>query len=192
MVFNDALTDLNTTLGDSANTTFTVAEKTRALTKAFNDTYVTTFDIWDTSLSYTQGTYQYPVPASMTVVQEIYISPNGATEPFPEPIDKTLYEVVGTNIQFRQKADWIIPSNYTLYIKGRKKLDTTATISDMIQYEYILALAGYNTLTLLSHKKANLFVKNDTTMSELIALRRELLAEVKEFRARLQKQAESV
>jgi len=188
---NAALVSLNTTLGDTANTTFSVTEKTRALTKAFNDSYVVA-DVWDSTLSYTQGTYQYAIPAALTSIQDIYLSPSGSSQPFPEPISSDLWELVSGQIQFRQKADWFIPDGYTLYIKGKIKLATTDTAVDELQYEYIIALAGHNTLTMLGHKKANLFVKNDTTMSELIVLRRELLTEVKELRTRLPKQFESI
>lgn len=191
MDFTTALSTLDTILGDSGNTTFTTAEKSRAMTKAWNDTYVHS-DGWDTTLTYTQGTYQYAKPAAVDTIQDIYISPSGSTQPFPAPIDSDLWDLVAGNIQFQQKADYTIPNGYTLYIKGRKKLATTDSITDVQLQEYVLSLAGYNTLTLLTHKKANLFVKNDTTMAELIGLRRELLAEVKEMRARLPKQFESI
>jgi hypothetical protein len=190
MDFNTGLSTLDTILGDSNDTTFSVAEKTRALTKAWHDPYVFSQG-WDTSLTYKQGTYQYAVPAALTTLSDIYISPSGSTQPFPEPVSSDLYEVVNGNIQFRQRADWTIPDGYTLYIKGRHKIDVTDTIDDVMMQEYVLALAGYNTLSLLSHKKANLFVKNDTTMGELIGLRRELITEVKELRAQLPKMYES-
>jgi len=190
MDFSTALTNLDTTLGDSGDITFTSGEKTRALTKAWNDPYVWKTG-WDTSLSYAQGTYQYTLPAALSTLQDIYISPTGSTQPFPAPIDSNMWEVISGEIQFQQRADYTIPDGYTLYLKGRLKLATTDSISDAQLQEYVLALAGYNTLTMLGHKKANLFVKNDTTMAELIGLRRELLMEVKEMRARLPKQFES-
>lgn len=190
MDINAALVTLDTILGDSADTTFTPAEKTRALTKAFNDPYVVN-PVWDTSLTYTQGTYQYSLPAALSTLQDIYISPSGSTQPFPSPIDNNMWELVNGKIQFRQRADYTIPNGYTLYLKGRYSVKSTDTITDPDMQEYVLALAGYNTLTMLGHKKANLFVKNDTTMGELIGLRRELLAEVKEYRARLPKEYES-
>ena len=191
MDFSTGLSTLDTILGDSGDITFTSAEKTRALTKAWNDPYVHS-DGWDTSLTYAQGTYQYTKPTAVDTIQDIYISPSGSTQPFPAPIDSDLWDLVAGKIQFQQRADYTIPDGYTLYIKGRKKLATTDSITDVQLQEYVLSLAGYNTLTMLGHKKANLFVKNDTTMAELIGLRRELLAEVKEMRARLPKQFESI
>jgi hypothetical protein len=190
MDITSALSTLDTVLGDSGDTTFTSTEKTRALTKAWNDPYVVT-NVWDTSLTYTQGTYQYTLPAALNTLQDIYISPQGSTQPFPSPINSDMWELVNGKIQFRQRADYLIPNGYTLYLKGHYKLLTTDSIADTNLQEYVLALAGFNTLTMLGHKKANLFVKNDTTMSELIGLRRELLAEVKEYRTRLPKEYES-
>lgn len=192
MDINAALTELDTILGDASNTTFSVTEKTRAMTKAFNDPYVVT-TVWDdSSLVYTQGVYQYALPETLTTLQDIYISPNGSTQPTPEPISSDLWELVAGNIQFNQRADYTIPSGYQLYLKGHYKLDPTSDTLDTVNIqEYVLSLAGFNTLTLLAHKKANLFIKNDTTMSELIGLRRELLADVKDARTRLQKDYES-
>ncbi len=190
MDLTSALTTLNTILGDTGDVTFTSTEKTRALTKAWNDSYVFA-DMWDTSLVYTQGVYKYAAPATLTALRDIYISPSGSTQPFPEPISSDLWELLAGNIQFSQRADRTIPNGYTLYLKGKYKLTTTDTIDDSMMQEYVLSLAGYNTLAMLGQKKANLFVKNDTTMGELIVLRRELLTEVKEMRARLPKAYES-
>jgi len=100
--------------------------------------------------------------------------------------------VVDTNIHFKKGASSYIPDGYTLYIKGRVKLDpTTDTLPSSNHEEYIIALGGYNTLTLLGYKKANLFLKNDTSMSELINLRREFKQDVREYRAKLLREYEN-
>lgn len=189
MDFATALTTLNTILGDSSDVTFTSAEKTRALTRAWNDQYVTTI-VWDDSLTYTQGTYQYGLD-SMTTLKDIYLSTTGTSKPMPDPIEGSLWEVVAGNIQFSSKADTLIPTGYILYLKGNYKLTVSDTLDDVNMQEYVLSLAGVNTLTLLGYKKANLFVKNDLTMSELIGLRRELMVDVKEGRTRLLKEYQS-
>lgn len=190
MDLTTALSTLDTILGDSGNITFSTAEKSRAMTRAWNDSFVVK-TVWDTSLTYTQGTYQYSLPATLSTLQDIYISPTGSTQPYPEPISNDLWEYVGSKIQFRQKADYAIPNGYVLYLKGHYKFATTDSLPSVNLQEYVLALAGVNTLTLLSHKKANLFVKNDTTMGELIGLRRELQNDVRELRMRLPKKFES-
>lgn len=188
----EALAELNTTLGDSANITFSVDEKTRALKKAWNDSYVVK-TVWDDdSLVYSQGTYQYKLPDTITALSDIYVSVPGSNQPMPEPISSDLYDVVDGNIQFGPKADNLLMDGTPLYLKGRYKLDyDTDTLDTVNLQEYVLALAGVNTLSLLAHKKANLFVKNDTTMGELIGLRREFMADVKEARTRLAKEFES-
>jgi hypothetical protein len=188
--FSDGLTELDTILADSSNTTFSTAEKSRALTKAWNDPYVINI-VWDTSLTYTQGTYQKTLPATLTTLKDIYLSPTGSTQPMPEPISNDLWEVVNGIIQFNQRTDNTIPNGYTLYLKGNYKLTVNDPITPVNLQEYVMSLAGANTLTLLAHKKANLFVKNDVTMGELIGLRRELMSDVKERRARLIKEYES-
>jgi len=192
MDFDTALDELNTILGDATNTTFSAEEKERALTKAWNDPYVVV-PVWDdSSLTYSTGNYQYALPDGLTALADIYLSLRGASQPMPEPISNDLWEVVAGNIQFSLAADYIIPNGYRLYLRGRYKLDPeTDTLDTVNLQEYVLALAGMNTLTLLAHKKANLFIKNDTTMGELIGLRRELMTDVKEARTRLLKEYES-
>lgn len=190
LTFATALTELNTIIGDTNDTTFTSSEKTRALTKAWNDSYVIN-EVFDSSLTYSTGTYQYPLPAALTTVKDIYISPTGSSNPFPDPLDNSLWELVNDKIQFTGLADRVIPHGYTLYIKGNFKLTTTDSITHVNMQEYVLALAGVETLKMLTHKKANLFTKNDVTMSELIGLKRELQNDVVTLRKTLRRSWES-
>lgn len=192
MTFDETLDELNTTIGDTGDITFTPEDKTRALTKAWKDGYVVK-TVWDSTLTFTIGTYQYAKPVSITTVKDIYISTsnNTATDP-PTKIDKSLWEVVDGNIHFREAAYGLIPTGTTLYVKGNYKLTTDDTLPTSELEEYVIALAGYNTLTVLTFKKANLFLKNDTSLSELIALRRELRQEVMEYRASQVREFESM
>jgi hypothetical protein len=188
--FTTAQTTLNTIIGDSADTTFSSSEKQRALTKAWNDSYVVN-EVWDTSLSYSTGVYQYTRPAGLSSIQGIYISVTGSTQPFPDPIDSSLWEEVNSKIQFSSRVDSLIPGGSVLYLKGHYKLTTADNISNINMQEYVLALAGVYTLKMLAHKKANLFTKNDVTMSELIGLKRDLQQDVVELRRRLRTAWES-
>ena len=188
MDFTDTKNELNIILGDSGDVTFTNEEKERALKKAWNDPYVVK-TVWDTSLSFTSGTYQYEIPSTMTTVKDIAISRSNSATDFPQPIDSDLWDVVDGQIQFAN--NYIVPTGYTFYVKGVYKLDWNFdTLDTPSMQEYVLSNAGYQTLTLLTHKKANLFLKNDTTMGELIGLKRELRNDMKEARLNLQREYE--
>lgn len=174
-------TALDTTLGDSGNVTFTTGEKTRALDKAFNDDYVYTTG-WDASIPFVATTYRYALPASIDVVQDVYYRPS--TSEFPAPISSDCWEIVDGQLSLTPLAKRYFVAGDTIFLRGKNKIIKTDTVSGAGLQEYILALAGYNTLTLLTYKKANLFLKNDTTVGELITLRRELKEEVREYRNR--------
>lgn len=189
MTFSQSLDTLDTILGDAGDVTFTPEEKTRAMTRAWNDQYAVQ-TVWDSSLTFDSSDYNYTVPATLKTIKDIYLSRSNSTADFPEPIDSDLWEVVDGVLQFRPQANNIIPHGYTLYLKGNYKIAVTDTIDDVGLEEYILSLAGVNTLTLLGFKKANLFLKNDTSMSELVQLRRELQQDVREGRLRLAKEFE--
>lgn len=192
MNFDDTLEEMNITLGDSGDVTFTPEEKLRALQKAWKDPYVSN-EVWDTSLSFNMSSYQYAKPTTLDTITGIYIRPTGGTDSEPANIGSNLWSVVGSNIQFSSGANNIIPQGFGLFIKGRKRLDYTAdTITDPTVQEYVIALGGYNTVTQLMFKKANLFLKNDTTLAELIAMRRELAQDVSRLRSSLATSFEAV
>lgn len=185
MNFDDTLDEMNITLGDSNNVTFTPEEKLRALQKAWKDPYVSN-EVWDTTLSFDMNTYQYAKPATLDTITGIYIRPTGGTDSEPANIGSNLWSVVGSNIQFSSGANNIIPQGFGLFIKGRKRLDYDSdTITDPTVQEYVIALGAYNTIPALMYKKANLFLKNDVTMAELIALKRELSTDISRLRGQL-------
>lgn len=192
MDFDETKTELNITLGDTDNVTFTPEEKIRALTKAWNDSYVVKV-VWDSTLTFDPSTYQYTIPTSMDTVKGIYISVTNSSSSNPDPIDASLWSVIDGNIHFNALAGRSIPTGYTLYIKGGKKIDPdTDTLDTVGLQEYVIALAGYNTLGMLGFKKANLFLKNDTSMGELITLKRDLKDDVREARAKLLREFEAI
>lgn len=182
MDFNDLLDELNISLGDSDNFAFTPEEKTRALTEAFNDPYATT-TVWDSTLTYAVGTYQYAIPATLDTVKDIYVKRDNSQEQ-PEKLDSSLWEVVGTNIQFKPGAD-VIPTGYTLFIKGNYKYTVADTINDSAVQEYVLTVAQFRCYKLLGNKRALKFLKNDTSMAELVAFKRDLEQDMLNYRKRL-------
>lgn len=185
MDYADTLDELNITLADTGNVTFTPEEKERALTKAWNDSYVIE-TVYDSTLTFSAGTYDYNIPATMTTVTDIMISPSNSTSDAPTTIDTNYYDVSDGVIRFRNRANAYTSSGYGFTVKGIKKLDPDSdTITNPNLQEYVIALAAFNTLTALGYKKANLFLKNDTTMAELVTLRREMEREVVRLRGML-------
>lgn len=193
MDYTETLEQINITLGDSDNVTFTPEEKARAAQKAWNDSFAVK-RTKDNTLTFTSGTYEYALPTALTTVTAVQLSKsNDTTADAPETLDRNLWEVVDGYIRFRNNIYSIVPDGYTLYLIGNKKLNyATDTVTDTDMQEYLIALGSYNTLTLLTYKKANLFLKNDTSMAELISLKRDLKDEVRELRAKLQRSFEVI
>jgi hypothetical protein len=190
MDYQDTYDQMNITLDDTGDTTFSPERKARSMQKAWKDAYVVK-KVWDETLTFTEGVFSYVIPTSLTTVTDISLSPSNSSSDAPTYISQDLWEVVDGNIRFKNRANSIIPTGYTLYLQGNYKYDYTADTlpTDALQ-EYVIALGAYNTLTMLTYSKVNLFLKNDTTLSELIALKRELKQEVLELRGKLQRSFE--
>lgn len=183
-------TTLNIRLSDTDNFAFSSAEKDEAMTEAFNDDLVK-YEAWDSTLTYDDQTYQYAVPSAVSVIEDIYIRPGNTTDAKPESIASSMWEVVGSNIQFKNNSNSFIPDGYTLYIRGTKKYTTSDTINETELQEYVLNLAILQCLNLIGVKKVVRFLKNDTTMSEIIGMKREIERKVAEYRRRLPKRFEN-
>lgn len=179
------LAELNIRIGDTDNFTFTSNEKTSALTEAFNDDYVVK-DKWDTTLTFDTGTYQYAKPSDVDVVLDIYLRPDNSQDE-PEKIDSSLWEVIGSNIHFKNYASNIIPDGYTLYLRAKTKYDSDDTIIETNLQEYILTLAQLRLYKIMLNKKSMRFLKNDTSVAEIVAIKRDLEQDVIRYRQRLPK-----
>lgn len=182
MIFQDFLNELNRNIGDLNNFTFTNDQKTDALNRAINDKYAVTVG-WDNTLTFSIQQYQYAIPASLTVVSDIYLERD--VSQYPEPISRELWEVVAGNIQFNNIAHWTIPDTYPLWVKGYYKVKTTDTINDTGLQQYILALAGWNLLKTLTFTKLGSFLRNDTSIQELLATRREMQTDIAYWRQQI-------
>ena len=186
MTFAQSLTQLNILLSNTTGFTFNSDETNQLLTDAWNDKYAVNPLVWGSSLTFSvtpSPTYQYAIPATLTTISGIYIE-RSSTD-LPEQIDGSLWEVVGSNIQFTDKALQTIPDGYTLFLRGRYKVATTDNISDTGLQQYILALAGYNALRYLLLKRTMRFLKNDTSVAEIVAARRELYADMVHWRQQI-------
>lgn len=180
--------NLNSLVNDSDNFTFTTDLKTDALTTAWNDGYVVV-PVWDSTITFTPGTWQYSVPVSMTTVHDIYLQRDTSLN--PEPIDSTLYEVVAGNIQFLAKAGLVINDNYQLFVKGAYKLTVNDSLTTADMQNYVVNLAGQVLLRKLGFMKVFRFLQNDTTLADIINLRKTIDTDVALYRQALVREFES-
>lgn len=179
MNYSDSKNQLNILLSNTSAFVFNADEINQILTNAWNDKWATQ-PIWDTSLTFSASTYQYIIPDGLTTVQAVYIKRSSSN--MPEEISGELWEVVNGNLQFNDHAYQNIPDSTVLYLRGRYKVTTDDTVDDVGLQEYIVALAGYNALRFLLFKKTNQFLRNDTSVAEIVATRRELFADLVQWR----------
>lgn len=194
MDFTSVTADLNILLSDTDNFAYSTDEKSRALTEAWNDKYVFN-DIWDSSLTFSVSTYQYVKPTVLTTIKEVNLSrsvtSNGYVD-YPEPIAQNLWKMIAGKLQFDPHARSIIPDQSVLYLRGNYKLAVADSLVTQAQKEYVLALAAFKCLKVLGYKRVNRFLKNDTTMAEIIALKRDCQMEIKDYRMRFQREYEVI
>lgn len=188
MTFAEALANLNIDLNDTDNFTFTEDEKTRALEEAWNDPYNVS-SVWDESLVYSTSTYEYTLPATIDYVKGLYYK--DASTSFPDPIPSDAFETVNGKIYISPEYQYYFLDGATIAIKGQHQLDVTDDLSQDRQ-EYVLKLAHYNTLRRLGAQKVNKFLKNDTSMAEIVALRTSLEREIAQMRRRFNAGVERV
>lgn len=181
MTFAEGLSELDILLGDSDDFTFTPEEKTRALTEAWRDRYVVTPASATQTYSNTTRAYTF---SGLTAIRELQYSTADAWE---RPLSSDMWELIDGIVYIDYDHRYSIPDGATLTAIGRLKLDTGNDIpdTDTNLIEYVLVLAHYNTLKLLGAKKTNRFIKNDTNMNEIIALRRDLQLDIQQKRQSL-------
>ncbi len=188
MDFATALENLNIDLNDTDNFTFTAEEKTRALEEAWRDAY-NTASVWDETTTYSTSTYSYAIPASIKVVKGLYYKE--ASTSFPTPIGSDAWELVNGYVKISPEYQYTFADGSTLVFKGTKQVATTDSLAED-RIEYILKLAHLNTLRRLGAQKANRFLKNDTSMAEIIALRTALERDIAQERRRFNSGTERV
>lgn len=187
MDFNQLKTELNIRLGDTDNFTFTSEEKTSTLTEAINDQDCVK-PVRDTSITYSAGTFSYSKPSGIDRVTKIYVAPTSAD---PEERVELQWELIDGVIYFRENSD-ILPDGVTIVLVGYKKYTTDDTITEKNVEEFVLALSQLRCLRMLGVKKALKFLRNDTSMAEIVAIKRELERDVADYRRRLPRVFEAV
>jgi len=194
--FANAKTQLKLMTTQTANFTFTDDEITQALTTAWQDSFVGNI-VWDSSLSYVMGTYQYPVPATITTVREIYIirpetNLTGAGGNYPEKVSQDLYEVINGNIQFYQIMQNFVNDTVTLYLKGFYALTVSDPLNTDNLINYVLSNAAYILLRNLMLKRAFVFLRNDTSMQDIKFARDDMRNDMLTYKQRLLREFESL
>lgn len=199
LTFTQALQALAIITTQTANFTFDGDELNSALTQAWMDSFVV-WEAYDTSLTYVQGTWIYPIPTTMRTVEEIYIilpvnaqeaSPLNTTN-YPGPISKDLYEIINGSIYFRDVSQNYFYDSYVLYLKGNYK----AQVSDSLPTEnlvmYVLWLAADNLMNMLLLKSAFVFLRNDTNIAAIVAAQKVTGTRVLMYKQRLQRSFQSI
>lgn len=186
MTYAEAQSELNITLDDNDNFTFTPEQKQRALTKAWNDPYNVSI-VTDSSQTYDQSVYAYTKPTTIDYVKGLYYTTT--SEPYPVRLDAGLYEVVASAINITPEGRYVIPHGATIIVRGSKQLTTSNDLAND-RVEYILAVAQYNLFNSLLARKINKFLKNDTTANELMAAKESLRKDIAEWRRRFAQAAE--
>lgn len=188
LTFTNAQTELSTLTTQTGNFTFDSDELTQALTEAWNDNYVVN-QVWDSSISFQTGTWQYALPSTVTVVRDLYYQ--RSTDDYPERLSPELYEIVNGNIQFLEYTQNWLDDTYTIYIKGAYKLTTSDSLSTYAQVNYVINLAAELLLNRLLLKKTFVFLTNDTTVAEIVAALKIYSAQVLTYKQAILREFES-
>jgi hypothetical protein len=114
-----------------------------------------------------------------------------STDPMQQ-IDRRLYKIINGTIYFVDDVTRWLDDTYTLYIKGRYKLATTDSLTTDNLVNYVISLAAYLLLKRLSYKMTLLFLKNDTTMGDIINARRDMQADMLMYKQALLREFEAV
>lgn len=186
--FANAITQLKLMTNQMGLFTFTDDQITQAITQAWQDSYVVNI-VWDSSLSYVIGTWQYPIPGVLNTVREIYLLKNSTS--YPEKISPDLYEIVNGNIQFFPQVQNFLTDTYQLYLKGNYKLTISDSLLSDNMINYVLSNAAYILLGQLLFMKVFVFLRNDTTLADIINSRKEMQNQMLMYRQMLAREFES-
>lgn len=184
---SDALTQLKLFTSQTNNFTFTDDELNQALQAAWNDAYVID-RVWDGSLTYSDGTWQYTVPDTITVVRGLYFLRDSSSN--PSLISSDCYEIVNGNIQFNNKIKRVLTSGQTIYIKGSYKLTADDDLSTTTQVNYVINLAAELLLNQLLLKRAFQFLRNDTTTTDIVRTLQAIQGNVLRYKQAIQREFE--
>lgn len=157
-------TRLNTKLRDSADRTFTSSEKDEFYTTACEDEYVYKI-AQDTSLTVVAGSFSYAMPTGFTEVTDFGFDANGDGSVYY--LDRNDWEVIDGNIILYRMVTGL-PTGATITVVGKQKLTDSDVIPDYLT-SYLLELCLIEAFEELKTSLTTRFLKNDISMSEIIA-----------------------
>lgn len=159
------LARLNIWLDDADNFAFEDAVKAEGYASVVNNDPLVYKIVNDTSLTSAANTSTYTPATTYDSILQVSINING--DGYPLPIDRSGWEYIDGNLIFNYNYKGLIGGK-TLYLKAKKLLDAdTDSIPDNLQ-NYVLHRACANLLSTLASRKTGRFLRNDTTMAEVI------------------------
>lgn len=167
-------TRLNIKARDGGDITFTPAEKTEALTTAFNDPYVVNI-VRDATTTTAVNVSDYPIPATITKLLKV----GQQISTYGKPANIEGWNEYGGRVYF----DNLPTSGLPLVMIGSYKVTITDDIPDANRQEYVLVLAKLELLKYLQQSLANTFLTNDMTMGDLLNLENVLMREAATWRS---------
>jgi hypothetical protein len=111
---------------------------------------------------------------------------------YPERISPELYEIVNGNIQFSVFTPNWINDTYTIYIKGHYKLATTDSLTTVNLVNYVINLAAEVLLNNLILKRTFVFLRNDTSMADIVNALKVVQSQVLVYKQALLREFESM
>ncbi len=163
--FNQLYARMNTMLRDPDDFTFSQAEKQEALGRALDDPAVYKITR-DTSTVIVASKASYPVPSGLEGVTEVGYEP--WADGFYKPLDRGAWDEIDGTI-YLTRSYMGLPAGQKLWLTAAYKFSNADLIPTFLQ-EYVLNLGVANTIDILKEGKSNRFLRNDITMSELIAV----------------------
>lgn len=159
------LARLDIWLDDADDFAFTDAQKAEGYNSVVNDDPLVYQVVKDVTIPTTANTPTYTPAADYEAILAIAVDING--DGFPLPIDRGGWDFVDGTIRLNRVYK-SLPAGKTIHLTAKKKLDAdTDTIPTRLQ-AYVLHRATAGMLSILSSRKTGRFLRNDTTMTEIL------------------------
>lgn len=159
------MTRFNKRMRDTEDRTFTSSEKDEFYASALDDPYCTKLSR-DDSLTVVANQSVYTMPTGFVGnLTDIGYDVNNYG--YTHYLDRQAFEVVDDQLIFHYSYQ-NLPAGKTLYLIGQKKLATSDNVPEYL-VPYIIELMSIEAFETLKSGLTTRFLKNDITMSEIIA-----------------------